>query len=75
MRKIAIAGVMAAVLAVSADLAAQGMPAPTKEHEWLHQLAGQWEADLEVSAGPGSSPLKLKSTENTRRIGGFWILS
>jgi hypothetical protein len=46
MRKIAIAGVMAAVLTVSADLAAQGMPAPTKEHEWLHQLAGQWEDDL-----------------------------
>ena len=78
MRKIAIAGFMAAVLAMSSALAAQdapGMPAPTKEHEWLHQLAGQWEADLEVSAGPGKPPLKLKSTENTRRIGGFWILS
>lgn len=75
MRKTAIAGFLAAALAVPATLAAQGMPAPTKEHEWLHQLAGQWEADLEVSAGPGQPPLKLKSTENTRRIGGFWILS
>jgi hypothetical protein len=78
MRKIAIASFVSAVLAVSAPLAAQdapGMPAPAKEHEWLHQLAGQWEADLEVSAEPGKPPLKLKSAENTRRIGGFWILS
>ena len=78
MRKIAIASFMAAVLAMSAALVAQdapGIPAPTKEHEWLHQLAGPWEADLEVWAGPGKPPLKLKSTENIRRIGGFWILS
>ncbi|HWM92549.1 MAG TPA: DUF1579 domain-containing protein [Thermoanaerobaculia bacterium] len=77
MRKIAVAGFMAAVLAMSVTLAAQapGMVAPTKEHEWLHQLAGQWEADLEVFAGPGNPPLKVKATENTRRIGGFWILS
>src|SRR5688572_18455384 len=78
MRKYAIAGFMVAVLAVPAALAAQeapGMPAPMKEHEWLHQLAGQWEADLEVTGEPGKPPLKLKSTENTRRIGGFWILS
>lgn len=43
MRKIAIASFMAAVLAMSAALVAQdapGIPAPTKEHEWLHQLAG-----------------------------------
>lgn len=78
MRKIAIASFMAAVLAVSAAFAAQdapGIPGSTKEHEWLHQLAGQWEADVEVFAEPGKPPLKLKSTESTRRIGGFWILS
>lgn len=78
MRKIAIAGFMAAVLAVSAVVVAEDAPdllAPTKEHAWLHQLAGQWEADTEVWAEPGKPPLKLKSTENTRRIGGFWILS
>lgn len=71
MRKIAIASFTAALLAVSATLAAQ---APPKEHEWLHQLAGQWEADMEVWAEPGKPPLKVKSTENARRIGG-WILS
>ncbi len=78
MRKIAIASFMAAVLALPAARAAQdapGVPAPTKEREWLHQLAGQWEADLEVWAGPGNPPQKLKSTEDTRRIGGSWILS
>src|SRR5690349_14486678 len=75
MRKIAIAGFLAAVLALPAALVAQGAPAPAKEHEWLHQLAGEWEADLEVSTGPGQPPLKLKSTDNTRRIGGYWIVS
>lgn len=77
MRKIAIA-CMAAALTVSAALAAEDAPgnlAPTKEHEWLHQLAGQWEADLEVWSEPGKPPMKLKSTENTRRIGRLWIVS
>lgn len=74
MRKIAIAGfmtAMAAILVLPAVLAAQ----PTKEHEWLHQLAGQWDADIEIFAEPGKPPMKLKSTEDTRRIGGYWILS
>jgi hypothetical protein len=78
MRKIAIATVLAVALALPAILAAQsapGGPTSTKEHQWLHQLAGQWEADLEVFAGPGKPPLKLKSTDNTRQIGGLWILS
>ena len=75
MRKIAIAGFLAAALALPAALVAQGPSAPMKEHEWLHQLAGDWEADLEVSAGPGQPPLKLKSTDNTRRIGGYWIVT
>ena len=65
---------LAAALFLPAALVSQGM-APTKEHEWLHQLAGQWEADLEVMTEPGKPPMKLKSTENTRRIGGFWIVS
>lgn len=74
MRKTAIAGfmaAMAAILVLPAVLAAQ----PTKEHEWLHQLAGQWDADIEIFAEPGKPPMKLKSTEHTRRIGGYWILS
>lgn len=77
MRKIAIAGFLAAVLAVSA-VAAQNVPGaagPAKEHEWLQSLAGQWEADLEVVAAPGQPPMKLKATETTRRIGQLWILT
>src|SRR5262245_44682835 len=70
MRKIAIAGFVA--LALSAALAAQE---PTREHEWLHRLAGQWEADLEVVAAPGQPPLQVKATETTRRIGKLWIVT
>lgn len=80
MRKIAIAGFMAAVLALLALLAfaAQDMPGasgPGKEHDWLQRLAGQWEADLEIAVQPGQPPLKVKATETTRRIGQYWILT
>ena len=75
MRKIAIAGFVAVVLALPAALAAQGAPGPGQEHEWLQRLAGEWEADLEVTAAPGQPPLKLKSTETTRPIGKLWILT
>lgn len=74
MKKIAITAILA-VLAGAAAAAAQGPPPPTQEHQWLHQLAGQWEADLEVWSTPGQPPLKLKSTENARRLGGYWIVS
>lgn len=78
MRKIAIAGFLLALLAVSSVLTAAEptvMPEPTKGHRWLLQLAGQWKADLEVFVEPGKPHLKIKSTENTRKIGNFWIVS
>jgi hypothetical protein len=75
MKTIAIASLLG-VLAVAAAFAAPEAPAaPSKEGEWLQQLVGQWEADLEVWPEPGKPPLKFKSTENARRIGKLWVLA
>lgn len=45
---------------------------PQKEHEWLQQLVGDWEAEMECSMGPDQPPMKNKGTESVRSIGGLW---
>jgi hypothetical protein len=49
-------------------------PAPTKEHEWLKQLEGEWVTETEALMGPGQPPIKSKGTEAVRSLGGFWTL-
>lgn len=52
-----------------------GMEKPTKEHAWLEQLAGEWEADFEASMGPGQPGMKGKGSEKSSMLGGFWYLA
>jgi len=49
------------------------MPEPVKEHDWLQQLVGEWEVDVEMFMEPGKPPEKTHGTETVRPIGGFWI--
>ena len=49
------------------------MPEPTKEHQWLSQLAGEWVSECEALV-PGQESIKAKATENARIIGGFWLV-
>lgn len=51
------------------------MPKPQKEHEWLQQLAGEWDTESEIFSAPGQPPAKAKGSESARMIGGFWSLS
>jgi len=51
------------------------MPKPEKEHAWLKQLAGEWDAESEVTMGPGAPPMKLKGTESGRMLGDKWLVS
>lgn len=70
-----VAGVVFLLLA-AADGQAQEIPEfpkPQKEHEWLQQCVGEWDAETEMLI-PGQEPLKVKGTESVRSIGGFWIL-
>lgn len=81
MKKIAIVSLVGALLATTAVYAVEGMkeqPAmhqPAQEHEWLMQLAGDWEADLETTMEPGKPAEKSKGTERVHKVGGFWVVA
>ncbi|MBP3954124.1 DUF1579 domain-containing protein [Gemmata sp. G18] len=76
MRKFAVAGVVAVVLALpSVGAEPPKPPVPQKEHEWLKQLEGQWEVESEGVVEPGKPPVKCKGTEAARALGGFWLVS
>ena len=49
-------------------------PAPTKQHEWLKQLEGEWVTESEAPTGPGQPPVKSKGTEVVRSLGGFFTV-
>jgi hypothetical protein len=47
---------------------------PQQEHEWLHQLIGDWVFEGECVAGPDQPPSKSTGTESVRSLGGLWVL-
>jgi hypothetical protein len=79
MRKTVVLALAAVVLVGSAVTRAKDdtpkPPAPQKEHEWLKQLAGEWETEAEMVMGPGKPTIKKKGSESTRVLGGFWAVS
>lgn len=67
-----------AVLAGAALCQAQDvpeLPKPTKEHEWLQQLTGEWESEAQMFMQPGEPPVTSTGIERVRSIGGFWIMA
>jgi hypothetical protein len=76
MRTVALAGFVVVVLSAPAGAQeAPAVPTPTKEHEWLKQLVGEWETEAEMVVEPGKPPVKSKGTETVRLLGGFWLVS
>ena len=58
--------IVAACIGLLAPMPAQEMPElpePVKEHEWLAQLAGEWESTMECIMDPEKPPVTGKSTE------------
>lgn len=51
------------------------MPKPTKEHQWLDRLVGEWDSAGEITMEPGEEPIKSKGTETIRSLGGFWTIA
>lgn len=77
MRKMMIASVALLLLTFVAVRAADEqpkMPQPQKEHEWLKQLAGDWDLDMTMQE-PGKDSVKAKGSETTRLLGAFWSIS
>jgi Protein of unknown function (DUF1579) len=78
MKKVVMAGFVVALLAgAGVSRAQQGaeLPQPQKEHRWLQQLAGEWEAEVSMYMEPGQPPQKSKATESVRTVGGFWTVA
>lgn len=76
MRLFALAAfVVTALSGVAGGQSPPQLPMPPKENEWLKQLVGEWETELEMIVEPGKPPVKSKGTETTRSLGGFWIVS
>jgi hypothetical protein len=48
---------------------------PHKEHKWLHKLIGEWTYEGEATMAPDKPAVTFKGIENTRPIGGLWVLS
>ena len=48
------------------------LPQPQEEHQWLQQLAGEWESEVQMLV-PGQDPVTSQGSEVVRKVGGFWI--
>ncbi len=47
---------------------------PQKEHDWLHQLVGEWTSEMDCAMGPDQPRQKSKGRETVRSLGGLWTL-
>ncbi len=50
------------------------MPEPTREHQWLMQLVGDWELVSECVMGPDQPPSISRGKQTTRALGSMWTL-
>lgn len=46
---------------------------PQKEHQWLHQLVGEWTYESDAKMGPDHPSEKSTGIEIVRTIGNFWV--
>lgn len=72
MRKLAVPFVCV-LLSAGALHAVQATEA-TKVHEFLAQLAGEWESDSEVMGDPAQPAMKFKGTESGKTVGDSWVI-
>ena len=69
-----IAGLLAKA-ALGAEPEMPKLPEPQQEQEWLMQLVGELNAEVEIFKEPGMPPEKSQGTETVHAIGGFWTMS
>ncbi len=54
---------------------AQEFPQPGPEHNWLQQMVGEWETEMQAYMEPGEPPVVSQGTETIRPLGEFWTIS
>ena len=50
-------------------------PKPTKEHEWLQQLVGEWTWESDTSPEPAKPEEKHRGSESVRSLDGIWVIA
>jgi hypothetical protein len=76
MKSTLLAGLVAVTLTVAAAAQEPPMrPKPEKEHEWLKQFVGEWEAETECVMEPGKLPMTGKATSSNKMFGGHWMIA
>lgn len=48
---------------------------PTKEHQWLQQLVGEWTYEIEGMIEPDQPMETTTGTESVRSVGGLWVMA
>jgi hypothetical protein len=51
------------------------LPKPQKEHQWLSQLAGEWNASISAKPGPGAPEFKAEAKQSSKMIGDRWLMA
>jgi hypothetical protein len=76
MKLLALSALVFVALATTDIARAQApqMPPPVKEHQWLQQFVGDWDSEAEIVMEPGKPPMKMKSKDVARMVGGFWVV-
>ena len=82
MKKLVLSGLLLATTTAglafaaeeTAELPPMPNPTPTKEHQWLQQLVGDWTSEAELYMAPGQPPTECKGTEMIRALGPFWTV-
>lgn len=73
MKKLGLIAILAVLLTAPSTFEAQNAAKPPAPEAWLKQLEGEWEAESEMSAGPGTPAMKAKVTEKARTVG-IWMI-
>lgn len=50
------------------------MPQPVEQHQWLEQLTGEWNCNVQIFMDP-ESPIESEGTEQVRSVGKFWTVA
>lgn len=74
MLSVAIALLVCGVLAQSAEHA-KVQSEPARDHEWLKQLVGEWDAQFKMYFEPGQPPAEVAGTDAVRALGDHWIVA